>query len=126
MSQNHRIRPQTFTPLRKAAMRISLVPLNGGHSIVMSIPIALVGRGEECDFRLEAEGVADMHCVLALSSDMFVIRALDTDSIRVNGQRIQRAVLVNNNHLDIASVRFQVRYEDDSDDPDARFDWNRE
>jgi pSer/pThr/pTyr-binding forkhead associated (FHA) protein len=93
-------------------MRISLVPLDGGKPIILSIPIAIVGRGEECDFRLEDERVADMHCVLALSDGLLLLRDLGTGSIRVNGQPVRKVVLLPNSILDIAGVRFEVRYED--------------
>jgi hypothetical protein len=92
-------------------MPISLVPLNGGEPFVITLPLTLVGRKEGCDFCLEGEGVADLHCVLAPVDDLFLLRDLDTGSIRVNGQRVRRAVLLPDDLLFIASCGFRVRYD---------------
>jgi hypothetical protein len=94
-------------------MSISLIPLDGGKPFVVQLPITVVGRKEGCDFRLEGEGVVDMQCVLALSEDILLIRDLDTDNIRVNGQRVRRACLLPNDQLTIASCTFRVQYEKD-------------
>ncbi len=103
-------------------MRISLVPLDGGKPFVVSLPMTLVGRSEECDFRLEAEGVADLHCVLARNDGLLLLRDLGTDSTRVNGQSIRRAVLLANDQLALANSRFQVCYETGSAEPGASAD----
>jgi predicted component of type VI protein secretion system len=93
-------------------MRISLIPVSGGTPFVMTFPIALVGRKEDCDWQLDAEGIAELHCVLVLADDMLLLRDLDTGTIRVNGQRVRRAVLLANDILDIAGSRFRVEYAD--------------
>jgi hypothetical protein len=84
--------------------------------VVMSIPLALVGRGEDCDFQLNHDRVADMACILALTNGLLLLRDLNTGSIRVNGQLVRRAVLLNNNVLSIAGIQFQVCREEESDE----------
>jgi predicted component of type VI protein secretion system len=93
-------------------MRISLVPLNGGRPFVVTVPLALVGRSEACDWRLEDEGVADVHCVLAQADNLLLLRDLGTGCTRVNGQRVRRAVLLQNDQLTLASSSFRVDYEE--------------
>lgn len=93
-------------------MRISLIPLNGGERYDVTLPMILVGRQQDCDFRLDQEGVENLHCVLALSDDVLLIRDLNTDSIRVNGQRVRRAVLLDNDRLTIGSYIFRIQYQD--------------
>jgi hypothetical protein len=94
-------------------MQISLEPLNGGEPFVITLPLTLVGRKEGCELCLEGEGVADLHCVIAQADDLLLLRDLETGSIRVNGQRVRRAVLLPNDLLFIASCGFRVRYDGD-------------
>jgi hypothetical protein len=94
-------------------MQISLEPLNGGNPFVITLPLTLVGRKEGCELWLEGEGVADLHCVLAQVDDLVFLRDLDTGSVRVNGQRVRRAVLLPNDLFFIAGCGFRVRYDGD-------------
>jgi hypothetical protein len=92
-------------------MPISLVPLDGNQPFVVTLPMTLVGAKEGCDLQVEGEGVAPLCCVLALADDLLLLRDLDTGSIRVNGQRVRRAVLLANDRLAIAGREFRVHYE---------------
>jgi pSer/pThr/pTyr-binding forkhead associated (FHA) protein len=94
-------------------MQISLVPLDGGEPFVITLPLTLVGRKESCEFSLEAEGIADLHCVLAQTENVLLLRDLDTGNIRVNGQRCRRAVLLPNDLLTIANCNFRVRHNEE-------------
>jgi pSer/pThr/pTyr-binding forkhead associated (FHA) protein len=73
--------------------------------------MTLVGRKESCDFRVDEEGVAEMHCVFALTDDLVLLRDLETGRTHVNGQAVRRAVLLENDLLRIGESRFWVRYE---------------
>ena len=90
--------------------RISLLPLNGGEPLFITLPMTLVGEKADCDLRLEGEGVAYLHCVIALADDLALLRDLDTGRTRVNGQRVGRAVLLHNDTLTIGSCGFRVQY----------------
>jgi pSer/pThr/pTyr-binding forkhead associated (FHA) protein len=92
-------------------MTISLIPLNGGAPIVLSHPVTLVGRNEECDVQLEEEGIADLHCIFALTDDLLLLRDLGTHSIHVNDQRVRRAVLLPDDRVKIANSELRVKYE---------------
>jgi hypothetical protein len=96
----------------EGALRILLVPADGGRPFVMTLPMTLVGSKEGCDFRVEGEGVAPLCCVLALTDGIVLLRDLDTDSIRVNGQCVRRAMLLANDLLTIAGCEFRVHYEE--------------
>jgi hypothetical protein len=78
----------------------------------LSDPIALVGLGEECDLRLIDDRVAEMACVLVPTDNVLLVRDLGTGRTRVNGVRVVRAALWNNDILDVAGVRFRVRFEE--------------
>jgi hypothetical protein len=93
-------------------MRISLISFDGGEPLPITLPLTLVGRKEDCDIRLEGEGVADLLCVLAQIDNLLLVRDLDTDTIRVNGQLVRRAILLPNAHLTMANHRFRVQYDE--------------
>jgi hypothetical protein len=73
--------------------------------------MSLVGAKENCDLQVEGDGVAPLCCVLALTDGLLLLRDLDTDTIRVNGQRVRRAALLANDRLTVAGREFQVHYE---------------
>ena len=94
-----------------AITRVELVAVGGGQPYVLALPMVLVGSKSDCDIRIEGEGVPAMCCVVALTDDLVLLRDLDTDAIRVNGQRLRRAVLLPDDRLSIGSREFLVRYE---------------
>jgi predicted component of type VI protein secretion system len=73
--------------------------------------MTLVGRKADCDFPLQGDEVAELHCVFALVDGMLLLRDLDTDAVCVNNQRVRRAVLLHNDIVRIGSSEFRVRYE---------------
>jgi pSer/pThr/pTyr-binding forkhead associated (FHA) protein len=90
--------------------RISLIPVHSDESFALTLPIALVGSKPDCDFCIEGDGVAEMHCVLVAADDIALLRDLDTGRTRVNGQRVRRAALLPNDVLMIGSRQFRVEY----------------
>jgi hypothetical protein len=112
---------QRRSDLNEGIMAISLVPLDSGEPVVLTLPLTLVGRKDACDLRLEDEDVAELHCVLGLTDGLLVLRDLDTGSVRVNGRRVRRAALLPDDVLDIAGCRFRVQY--DPDPPQSGIQW---
>src|SRR3954469_17227311 len=90
-------------------MRAQLIPLDGGPPIEIGRDLTLVGRKEECDLRLDHKSVSKQHCVLVKSDGLLLVRDLgSTNGTRVNGQRVRRAAVMQNEHLSVASLRFRV------------------
>jgi pSer/pThr/pTyr-binding forkhead associated (FHA) protein len=90
-------------------MRAQLVPLTGGAPIEVGKDMTLVGRGEECDVRLEHKSVSKMHCVIVKTDGLLLIRDLgSTNGTRVNGTRVRRAALLPNDQVSIAHYKFRV------------------
>src|SRR5213596_1288456 len=90
-------------------MRAQLVPLDGGSPVDLAKDLVLVGRKEECDLRLDHRSVSKLHCILARTDGMLLLRDLgSTNGTRVNGQRVRRAMLMPNDQLSIANHRFRV------------------
>src|SRR5262245_52138646 len=99
-------------------MRIRLVPLEGGTSIEIAKDLVLVGRKEDCDLRLDHKSISKLHCDLAKTDGLLLLRDLgSTNGTRVNGQRVRRAALLPNDQLHIASLRFTVQVGPDEDSP---------
>ncbi len=92
-------------------MRAQLVPLTGGTPIEVVKDMTLVGRGEECDIRLEHKSVSKIHCVLVKTDGLMMVRDLgSTNGTRVNGTRIRRGMLLPNDKVSVANFHFRVLF----------------
>ena len=99
-------------------MRVRLVPVEGGALIEIAKDLVLVGRKEDCDVRLDHKSISKLHCVLVKTDGLLLLRDLgSTNGTRVNGQRVRRAALLPNDHLAIATYRYQVKLGDEADVP---------
>jgi hypothetical protein len=67
---------------------------------------------------VDGNEVASLCCVLAQADNFLLLRDLDTDSIRVNGQPVRRAVLLPDDRLTIGGCEFRVQYERGEAAPD--------
>jgi predicted component of type VI protein secretion system len=93
--------------------QVQLRPLSGGQAVVLDRPVTLVGRKEGCDLRLNHKSVSKQHCVLVRTDGVVVLRDLgSTNGTRVNGKRVRRAVLKDNDQLSIAAISFRIVYGD--------------
>ena len=90
-------------------MRAQLIPLDGSSPVDIERDVTLVGRQEGCDMRIAHKSVSKMHCVIARTDGLLLVRDLgSTNGTRVNGQRVRRAALLPNDHLSIAGFKFRV------------------
>jgi pSer/pThr/pTyr-binding forkhead associated (FHA) protein len=96
---------------KPAPLHVQLTPLQGGETIHLSKDITLVGRKEGTDLRLNHKTVSKHHCVLVRAEGMLLVRDLgSTNGTRVNGKRIRRAALMENEQLSIAGFGFRVHF----------------
>src|SRR4051794_18878033 len=93
-------------------MRAQLIPGGGGPPIELVKDLTLVGRKEDCDIQLDHKSISKQHCVIVKTDGLLLLRDLgSTNGTRVNGQRVRRAALLPNDHLNIASLRYKVKFE---------------
>lgn len=96
-------------------MRALLISLDGGETIEINKDVVVVGRSENCDLFLDHKSVSKMHCVLAKTDNMLLLRDLgSTNGTRVNGQRVRRAALLANDHLHVANLRYKIQFVEDA------------
>ena len=91
-------------------MRFRLVPLEGGNAIELSRDLTVVGRKEDCDLRLDHKSISKFHCVIVKMENTLLLRDLgSTNGTVVNGKKIRRATLKNNDCLNIANLPFRIQ-----------------
>jgi pSer/pThr/pTyr-binding forkhead associated (FHA) protein len=92
-------------------MRARLVALDGDSAIDLVKELTLVGRDEDCDIRLDHKSISKLHCVIAKTDGLLLVRDLgSTNGTRVNGQRVRRAALLPNDTLAVANVKYRVQF----------------
>src|SRR4029079_18350065 len=93
------------------SMRARLVAVDGSSSIDLVKDLTLIGRDEDCDVRFEQKSISKLHCVIAKTDGLLLVRDLgSTNGTRVNGQRVRRAALLPNDMLSVANVKFRVQF----------------
>ncbi|QDU21652.1 FHA domain-containing protein [Urbifossiella limnaea] len=97
-------------------MRARLVPADGGPPIDLTKDLSVVGRGADCDVRVEHKSVSKYHCVVVKTDGLLLLRDLgSTNGTRVNGQRVRRAALLPNDSVGFANLKYRVLFGADLD-----------
>ncbi len=90
-------------------MRVRLIPADGSAPVDLTRDVVLVGRGEDCDLRVDHKSVSKRHCVLVRTDGLVLLRDLgSTNGTRVNGTRVRRAALLPNDQIAFANFRFTL------------------
>ncbi|MCU0705819.1 MAG: FHA domain-containing protein [Fimbriiglobus sp.] len=101
-------------------MRARLIPADGGDPVDLTRDVVLVGRGEDCDLRVDHKSVSKRHCVLVCTDGLVLLRDLgSTNGTRVNGTRVRRAALLPNDQIAFANFRFKLEFGPGSPAPQA-------
>ena len=94
-------------------MRARLIPTDGGAPVELAKDLTLVGRGDDCDLRIDHKSVSKHHCVLVKTDGLVLLRDLgSTTGTRVIGQRVRRGTLLPNDDLSVANFRFTLKFGD--------------
>jgi predicted component of type VI protein secretion system len=92
-------------------MHAQLIPADGSPAIEVVKDLSIVGRKEDCDIRVDHKSVSKQHCVIVRGDGLLHVRDLgSTNGTRVNGRRVRRAVLLPDDQVSFASMRFKVRF----------------
>ena len=92
-------------------MRARLVPADGSPPFDLTKDLCLVGRGDDCDVRLDHKSVSKFHCVIVKTDGLLLLRDLgSTNGTRVNGTRVRRAALLPNDAVGFANLKFKVMF----------------
>jgi len=88
-----------------------LVPQGGGDSIPLLRPKLTVGRMETCDICLRLPNISKHHCELVFQDGFWWIRDLNsTNGIKVNGERVLKKVLRNDDTITLAKRVYKIEY----------------
>lgn len=89
-----------------------LVPRGGGDPIALLDPKLVVGRSRDTDIRLKTGSVSSRHCMLTHEEGYWFVEDLgSSNGVRVNGERIERKLLMPGDKLSISSQKFNIEYE---------------
>lgn len=103
-------------PVGSGAQRIrrylgKLVPCGGGDPIGLLESPLLIGRRSACDIALRFPDVSSRHCTLTFEEGFWVVEDLGSrNGIRVNGERVERKVLMPEDRISVAGHRFIIQY----------------
>src|SRR6266498_3072236 len=93
-------------------MPAQLIALTEGPNILLDKPILLLGRHPECDVQVESRKISRRHCCIAQVDDHLVVRDLNsTNGIRVNGERVQEAILKPGDELTLGNQRYRLEWD---------------
>ncbi len=95
---------------------LRLHPDGGGSVITIEHAIVRVGRDSSCDVHLRDASVSRVHAEIELRGEEWLI--VDQNSgngIRVDGRRVQQAVLLPGQQLHIGNVKFRVEIDRGND-----------
>ncbi len=70
----------------------------------------VIGRADDCDLRLQQEGVAAHHAAISQAADGLILSRLDpAGEVLLNGQPVERASLSSGDEIRIANCRFVLQ-----------------
>lgn len=88
-----------------------LTPSGGGSPIALLEETLTVGRSRSASIRLQLSNVSSRHCSLSWEDGHWFVEDLgSTNGVRVNGQKVDRHILMPGDKLSISSNRFVIDY----------------
>jgi predicted component of type VI protein secretion system len=70
----------------------------------------VVGRADDCDLRLDQDGVANRHVEILASEGRLVLRRLDPSAeVLLNGRAVETAELASGDEVRVANCRFVLQ-----------------
>jgi len=85
-----------------------LVRVGDGAVWPLTLPITLIGSGDQCDVRLPAAGVAELHCALSLTPAGLALRSWNPDATFLGDRPTAAALLADGQEIRIGLHRFRL------------------
>ena len=93
-------------PLRERAYLQILSPQERKRLIELGAQDIVIGRSPECDIRFVVENVSRRHARVFFHNEEFMIEDLEsTNGLFVNGVKVVRCALRNNDQIELGGVR---------------------
>ena len=93
-------------PVRERAYLQILSPQERKHLIELGAQDIVIGRSPECDIRFVVENVSRRHARVFFHNEEFMIEDLEsTNGLFVNGVKVVRCALRNNDQIELGGVR---------------------
>jgi|GEM_PF-2050093 len=97
-------RTEVYADVDASEAIASLVADNGESYPITTFPFVM-GRGNECDLVLNGKGVSRRHAEIVFQSGRFVVNDLESlNGIKVNGYKIARVILEENDIIKLGEV----------------------
>ncbi len=105
--------PRAHDSPEATAVPGELVVQNGrlsGTRCPLRAPLTLIGRGEDCDIRVNVDGVAPLHCAISLGPQGVSLRNFNREfPTLVNGEAASQVSLHHGDAVTVGPCRFRVR-----------------
>ncbi|HZZ82119.1 MAG TPA: FHA domain-containing protein [Gemmataceae bacterium] len=103
----------------KGAREVGVLVLQTGRQAgarrPLGVPTTFLGRGQNCDIRVNVDGVDPLHCLIVCARDGVHLRDLDSASgTFVNGERADNAILQHGDILKVGPFQFRLELNADS------------
>jgi pSer/pThr/pTyr-binding forkhead associated (FHA) protein len=83
-----------------------------GHRTVLTGPRVLLGRSRECDLVIDDPNVSRRHAELRRKDDTWIVADLgSTNGVKVNGRRVEHAVLKPGDEITLGLSRLSFEQE---------------
>ena len=94
-------------------MQVRLKVLQGAHAgkeIKLPAPQCIIGRGDDCHLKPQAEAISRRHCIIVTSENDIVVRDLNSrNGTFVNGDKVEgEAVLLSGDILRVGPLEFEA------------------
>jgi pSer/pThr/pTyr-binding forkhead associated (FHA) protein len=101
-----RVKVAESIPVRERAYLQILSPQENKGTIELGEKDIVIGRSSECDIRFIVENVSRKHARVLFHNEEFMIEDLNsTNGLFVNGVKVVRCVLRNNDQIALGGVR---------------------
>ncbi len=107
-----------------AVMNLKLLIIQGkpaGKHLALTRDKYYIGRGPECDIRLDSELVSRQHCLLRVTDEAIILRDLASrNGTLVNGKLVEgELALESGDQVQIGTLVLQVEYDGGSTAPET-------